>query len=235
MAKTLLNGVNEILKKAESIDSGGAFTSLTDSSRQVWIDTAVQAFNETVDELYDLSGTPQRPNQVSSSNITLASTQVYALASDVARLLPRFGLIDSTNNRIIAIDASPDAYRKLIVQDLDQNDTGLPSIAAIRPTDGKLWLDRAPTSDYNGDVYTYRYEKDLGLSAYDDTVPFGDAVFRAVAEAATERYLKINHREYDARIYLRALSRGASRLSMLPRRTSWGGGVGMNPTDPMEA
>lgn len=233
MAKNLLNGCNEVLKKAENIDSDGELSSLTDSARQVWIDNAVQSLNEVVDELYELPQFPARPSQVTEATIVLATgDQNYALASDLQRILPKFALIDETNNHVIVIDDRPEAYRDLIIRDLEQNDTGTPSVAAIRPTDGQLWLDRAPTAAYNGNTYKYRYEKDLSLSVAADTFPFSDSVFRAVVEAATQKYMKLNHRDYDERTYKSALARAASRLSQFPRRRSWDQPAGVNLTDP---
>ena len=52
MAKTLLDGVNEVLKRVSLIQGDNAIlTDLTDSSRQVYIDVAVQVWNESVDEI----------------------------------------------------------------------------------------------------------------------------------------------------------------------------------------
>lgn len=234
--KTLLNGVNDLLKKTESIDSDGALASLTDSSRQVWIDNAIQSLNETVDRLYLLPSSPQLPNQLAEATITLVTAdQDYALNAAVVRLLPEFGFVDETNNHIIAIDASHDAYRKLILSDLDQDDTGLPSVAAIRPTDGEIWFDRAPTANENGRVYRYRYERDFELTAAADVFPFTDMVYRSVILAATELYMKINHREFNAGFYNAALAQAAARLSQLPRRRSWDNDIGENLTDPFLA
>lgn len=233
--KTLLQGVNALLKKTEQLDADGELEGLTDSARQVWIDGAVQALNETVDELYDLPAAPMRPNQMSEATITLAtSDQDYPLRADLVRLIDSFGLVNEANNHIINIDATADAYRKLVLGDLDQDDTGLASVAAIRPTDGQLWLDRAPTANENGRVYKYRYEKDMGLENAGDLFPFTDPVYRAVIEAATEKYMKIKAREYNRRTYLAALARAASRLSQFPRRESWGrNSAAGHPTDPL--
>lgn len=51
MAKTLLNGVNEVFKRIKLIQGdAAALTSLTDSARQHSIDLAIQIWNEVVDE-----------------------------------------------------------------------------------------------------------------------------------------------------------------------------------------
>jgi len=71
--KDLLNGVNEVLKKTDILDSdSGLLTSLTDSGKQVFIDTAVQVINETLDELYSTAQIT-KPNQLREATITLVA------------------------------------------------------------------------------------------------------------------------------------------------------------------
>src|SRR5690242_2414132 len=98
--KTLLNSVNEILKRVSVIaGDSGALTSLTDSARQVDIDTAVQVVNEGIDELYSTTG-ESLPNQRASSTITLATgTRNYSLQSGLVRL--HWPLIDRTHTQFI--------------------------------------------------------------------------------------------------------------------------------------
>lgn len=232
MAKTLLNGVNEVLKKVDVLDSdSGVLADLSDSGKQNFIDTAVQVLNEVVDELYSLVDRP-KPNQLAESTITLVtSDQDYALASDLVRIRTEFGLIDETNNQVITILES---YRDLILGDLDQNDTGLPTFAAIRPTDGELWLDRSPTSNENGRVYKYRYEKELELSVAADEFPFGNTVFRAIVPAAAELWKLNHHREFSQGLFNGSLGRAARLLSQIPARNSWMPARGPNNiTDPL--
>ncbi len=53
VAKTLLNSVNEVGKRAGWIaGDAGLLTSLTDSGRQSFIDQAIQVINEGIAELY---------------------------------------------------------------------------------------------------------------------------------------------------------------------------------------
>ena len=235
MPKSLLNGVNEVLKKVDILEGDtGLLTSLTDSARQIFIDSAIQALNEVVDELYSISSKP-KPLQLAEANITLVTAdQDYALASDLVTLLPDFGLINTANNHIIEIDDSEDAYRQLKLGDLDQDDTGLPSVAAIRPTDGQLWMDRAPTSAENGRVYTYRYNKELELVVAADTFPFGNTVFRAVVPAAAEIWTRLRRKEFDDAIFSASIGRSARLLTQVPVRDSWRPGRSENITDPFE-
>ena len=62
--KTLLNGVNEVLKKVGILEGDtGLLTTLTDSPRQIFIDTAVQSLNEVNDEVYSVLDKP-KPDQL---------------------------------------------------------------------------------------------------------------------------------------------------------------------------
>lgn len=218
MAKTLLNATNEILKRAAIIaGDAGTLTSLTDSARQVSIDAAVQVVNEGIDELYSTAKLPL-PSKLASSTITLAtSTRNYALAATLVQL--RFPLIDRTNSQFIK--EFPGGYEALLINDLEQDDTGLPYYAAIRPTDGQLYLDRAPTSAENGRVYTYQYDKDTALTLLTDTVPFGDEVFRAMVPAWVQLWKRERRNEFDTALYKMNIGRASRRLRQIPDRDSY--------------
>jgi len=70
---TLLQGVNEVLKKVSVIQGDtGALTTLSDSAKQVFIDPAVQSWNEAVDQLYSISNKP-KPKELVKASITLAT------------------------------------------------------------------------------------------------------------------------------------------------------------------
>lgn len=232
MAKTLIDGVNEVLKKVDVLDSdSGVLADLTDSGKQTFIDTAVQVLNEVVDELYSLAEQP-KPNQLAEDTITLVlDDQDYALADDLVRLRREFGFIDESNNQVITI---LDSYRELIHGDLEQDDTGLPTFGAIRPTDGQLWVDRKPTANEVGRVYKYRYEKELELSVAADTFPFGNTVFRAVIPAAAELWKLYRHREFSQGLFDGSMGRAARLLSRVSPRNSWAPPRGVpNATDPL--
>lgn len=230
---TLLQGVNEVLKKTDVLDSGAELASLTDDARQLFIDTAVQSLNEVLDELYSLARIT-KPNQLAEATITLVATdQDYALNSNLILLRREFHLIDETNDHVIEI-LGDDGYRKLVQGDLGQDDTGLPSMAAIRPTDGELWFDRAPTANEAGRVYKYRYDTDLELTLAADTFPFSETVFRAVVPCAAELYKLHRHLEFSQGLFNRNLARAARYLRKIPPRDTYGKGVdGVNITDPM--
>ena len=217
--KQLLDGVSRVLIKVSEIESRDTLTSLTDSSRQVFIDTAVDAWNETIDELYQLTRHP-RPNAIKTKSVTLVAGQrEYRLHSTLITLRYDFHLIDETNDHIIRL--VEDGYRSILFGDLGQDDTGLPSFATINPENEKLIFDRAPTSADAGRVYKYRFEKDLEMNDATDIFPFTDVVFRALVGAVAEKW-KFEHRESGSLdVYNRFLAQAASRLRQSPLRASW--------------
>lgn len=218
MAKTLLNATNEILKRVGLIaGDSGVLTSLTDSARQVGIDVAVQVVNEGIDELY-ASSNVSKPNAQGESTVTLVtSTRAYTLATDLLRL--RWPMVDKTNTQFLF--QYPGSYNAMLLSDPEQDDTGLPVYAAIRPTDGKLHLDRAPTSVENGRVYTYQYDKDLVLSAAADTVPFKDVVFRAMVPVWVQMWKRERRNEFDGDLFKIDLGRAATLMTQVEPRDSW--------------
>lgn len=233
MAKTLLNGVNEVLKRVGIIQGDTAeLTTLTDSSRQRPIDLSIQAWNEAVDELYSLSNLP-KPNEMVEGTLTLAtSDRDYALATGLTQLY--FPLHDTTNGHYIY--EYDKGYLHLVnSQPFPANENGLPNYAVIRPSDGQLYLDRIPTATENGNQYTYYYDTDLVVSAAADTFPFKDVVFRAMVPAVTEIVNRELRKQYDGEIIEGSLGRASRYLiqkqqkeSYLPTRSY------INPTDPFE-
>ena len=219
MAKTLLNGVNEVLKRTGWIEGdSGALTTLTDSARQHVIDITVQSWNEAIDTLYDESNVP-RPNELAENTITLVTDdRDYALQTDVVQL--RFPLLDETNG--FYISAHPEGYEGIVnSQPIPADFTGLPQLAAIRPTDGQLYMDRIPTSAENGRVYKYRYDKDLELTAAADTMPFSDATFRAMVPAVAQFVRRELKNDFDSGIFNRQIGQASRYLSKRQLRTRW--------------
>ena len=211
MSKTLLNGVNEVLKKAKLIQGdSGSLSSLTDSGRQVWVDTAVQCWNEVVEELYSTTGKPY-PQNLAEATITLVTnTRAYTLASDFNIL--KWPLLDETNGQYI--HEYNGGYIALVnSQPIPADYTGLPIYAAIRPTDGYLYMDHIPTSSENGLIYKYRYLKDISVDAAADIFPFNDAVFRSLVPAVTELFNFYHRKEFSEGMFKSSLGRAARYLS----------------------
>lgn len=220
MAKSLLEAVNEILSEVGFIaGDAGDLTSLTDSSRQRPIDMAVRAVNIGIDELYSATAKPH-PQEQAESTITLATgDRSYALATDLVQL--RWPLIDKTNNQYITEFPGDDPYNDMLIHDPEQDDDGLPFWGAISPVNGELHLDRDPTANENGRVYTYQYDKDLSLSLSTDEVPFRDAVFRSMVYVWVEIWKSEMRREADAGKLRMNLAKAGRFLTNMQPRTSW--------------
>ena len=234
--KTLLNGVNEVLKKTDQLDSdAGVLTSLTDSARQVFIDTAVQVLNEKVDELFSKAEIT-KPEQLKTSTITLVTgIKEYGLHSSLVMLRDEYPLINEANNHVIPI-LGEDGYWQIIIGDLDQDDTGLPSFCAVNPINGRLTFDRTPTAEFDGRQYKYRFDRDLELTDKDDEFPFSNQVFRALIPAAAEQWKFYHQQEFSDGIHRRSMALAAKYLRKLPRRTSWAPRQHPhNETDPFHA
>lgn len=218
MSKTLLDGLNEVLKAVNVIQGdSGLLTTLTDAGRQVYIDAAIRLWNETVDEIYSQVN-ESKPNQMAEATITLATgDRDYDLNASLIRL--HFPLINEANGYLI--EEYGGEYLDMMVEQSSGTYTGRPCQALIRPTDGALYLDRSPTSAENGLVYKYRYDKELVLTAADDEFPFNDAVFRALVPAVAERWKLDQNRTITEGVYRASMGRAARFLIQKPQRNSW--------------
>lgn len=217
---TLLDGVNRVLSRTNVLKGRAALTSLTDSANQVFIDTAIDNWNEAMEEMYELSPFAH-PKMLRSSTITLAeNVREYSLHSSLTKLRFDYHLIDQTNNHTITTKEG--MHRALIFSDIEQDDTGLPHIATINPENGRLFMDRLPTVNDAGKVYTYRYETDLELTDADDQFPFKEAVFRALIPAVAELW-KFEHKKTgNLEIYNVSMAKAAKRLRQAPARSAYG-------------
>jgi hypothetical protein len=217
MTKTLLDATNEILKRV-GIVSGDAvvLTSLTDSARQRAIDVSVQVINEGIDELFSVSN-KSLPLKQAEASITLSlGVRAYDLNAAVVKL--RWPFIDKTNSQFLYQYAG--GYNQMLIDDPEQDDTGLPHYAAVRDTDGKLYLDRAPTAADVARVYTYQYDREVGLDTAADTVPFNDAAFRAMVPAWVQLWKREMRNEFDTDLFKTNVGRAARLItSIQPRRS----------------
>lgn len=219
MAKTLLNGVNAVLKKTNLIaGDAGELASLTDSARQPWIDSIVQLWNEVMEELYSTIDQPM-PQELGEDTITLATnTRDYTLTAFNTLYWP---LLNETTGQMIY--EWKKGYLNLInSQPVPADFTGQPSYGVISPVDRKLYLDRIPTASENGDVYKYRFDKDVSVSLAADTFPFIDTVFRALVPAVAERFNLDQKREFSGGVFNEAIARAARELSGIKPRTRYG-------------
>ena len=240
MAKTLLQGVNDVLKKVGFIaGDSGELASLTNSARQTEIDISVQNFNSVIEELYDLTEVP-RPDEYSTTDITLvADDRDYQLPNDLVQI--RWPLIDRTNG--YTIHPYPGGFDAMRVhQRISSDYTGRPLYGCIRPSDGELYLDRIPQSADAGLVYECAYDKDVSLSSATDTFPFSDACYRQVVLCVAEKWKEErrnagniqSRKTVTMRVYNKHLAQAARFLTKEQKDSNWVGlaKVAPDPTDP---
>lgn len=219
MTKTLLNGVNEVMKRTGWIEGDSdLLTTLTESARQHVIDVIVQVWNEANDTLYDESRVPRTP-ELKSVDITLATgDRDYALPTDMLQL--RWPGLDETLG--FYIHMYPGGYESLrISQQIPSQFQGLPQLAAIIPTTGELYMDRIPTSEENGRIYKFVYDKDQELTLPADTMPYSDAVFRAMVPAVSQLARRDLKNDFDAGIFGTQIGQASRFLSQRQFRERW--------------
>lgn len=207
MAKTLLDAVNETLKRVKVVDTGnvGLLTSLTNISLQHEIDVAVQVINEGMDQLYSY-GQLNMPKSQNESSITLVNgSREYSLATDLVRV--HWPMIDRVNTQYLF--EWTEGYDRLLLLDPQQDYTGLPIWAMISPITGLLHVDRAPTTLEAGRIYFYEYEKDTVLTNATDAVPFTNATFRAMVPVWVQLWKREERGEFDEALYKLNMGRAA--------------------------
>jgi hypothetical protein len=218
MAKTLLTGVNEVLKKVQIVNSNNELTSLTQSAKQIFIDNAVSAWGEAVDQIYSKAKINQ-PNQSEEETITLVEDQrEYDLPCDLVQL--NWPLHNETEGRYI--NKYPGGYTELrnaLVQ--PANYTGQPTSGAISPVDGTLYIDMLPSASEAGDIYRFTYWKDLTITKATDQFPFSDTVFRALVPVVAEVWKFYQHNKYTDGIVKVNYGRAVRALKQEPRDASW--------------
>jgi len=216
MAKTLLQGVNEVLKKTETLTSSNVLLSLTDAGKQVFIDSAIQSWNEAVDDLYSTARTP-KPHHMRVGHIVLAvGVQDYELESDLELIY--WPMHDETFGQYLY---EKDYHTLRTSQSQPDNYTGIPNFAAIHPETGNLYVDRSPNADEADRDYRYHYGVDLELTTATDVFPFSNTVFRAMTEAVAEKWKLIQHNKFEEGIYHAAIGRAARYLGKRPQLSSW--------------
>jgi hypothetical protein len=208
MSHTLLDAVNETLKRVNVIaGNAGLLSSLTSSSLQHNIDISIQVINEGIDELFQ-SSNKSLPLEQKEATITLATgVREYALASDLITLM--WPMIDRVNTQYLWY--YDEGYNNLLLLDPQQAYTGLPIWGVISPITGLLRVDRAPDAQSNGKTYFYEYERNLALAVVTDTVPFNDATFRAMVPCWVQLYKREMRNEFDQALFQQSIGR-ASRF-----------------------
>ena len=217
MAITLLQAVNKVLKRAQIITSDLA--SLTEPAIQSDVDVAVQAWNETIDELNRAGA---YPTSLGEGSFTLvAGTRTYAFASDFSALADdHFGqpvLMNKINGQVIRFyPGGWDGMRRDQLKPADF--TGRPNYWVIDPTTGQIYFDQIPTAAEAGDIYYYIYKKRTNISSASDTFPILDEMIDTLVPAVTQIWSRERKSKFDADVYRQSLSRGAAMIRRQPRR-----------------
>lgn len=218
MAYTFLQKINSSLKEARIIQgTSGELTTFTDSSRQESIDRMIKSWNDAIDELYQI-GTFK--GEVATDTFTLVTgTREYSLASDFEEMTG--DPVEPTNNNVLK--PYPGGWPKMRVDQPDPDDyEGRPRFWTLNEVTGDLRIDTNPTSDENGEVYTYVYEKRINLSAITDTFPFSDDVADALESAAVQLFNRTKKTKFDDVLFQKSLARAAQRINRVKRRTTYG-------------
>lgn len=218
MTKTLLDGVNDVLDRVGIIDSNGELGSLTNQGKQLFIDLAIQIWNETIDDVCNMMGQPH-PGEPLSATITLVEDQrEYDLPSGLVQL--RWPLIDQTHGHYI--HEYPGGYEQMRFDQLLPSEwEGLPMYAAINPVTSKLRMDRAPTSEVAGFEFDMLYDQDLAIDAADDEFPFADSVYRALLPVVAEAWERRKRNDFDVEEHRKQLARALHFANKSNRRTHW--------------
>lgn len=216
--KTLLDGVNEVLKKTAVISNTNLLTGLTDSGKQAFIDLAVQSWGESVDQIYSKSKV-MKPMQGEEDSITLVeNVRSYSLPCDLVQI--RWPLHEETEG--LYIHKYPGGYEELRnIQTQPDNYTGQPSFAAIDPINGDLYLNRIPLAADAGQEFTFFYWKDLSLTLPSDPFPFSDTVFRAMVPVVAELWRYYRNNRFTNEISKVNYGRAVRALKQEPQDTAW--------------
>ena len=193
MAYTLLQVTNRTLRRLNIIKGDvGDITVFTDTGLLHEIDVTLQIWNEAIYALYDLGAIT---GETATGTITLATdTREYSLPSDFEQFsgetyLARV-MVNATDNRKIweyqTFEADTPYHQMFLDQPRPADFTGEPHAWVINTTTNKIRFDHTPTSDENGDVWTFLYDKRLSLTATGDTFPFTDTVVDNLMPAVSD-------------------------------------------------
>ena len=197
MAKTLLQGINQVLKFAGWIKgNSGEITSLTDPQRQVVIDQALQSWNEVIIDLYAEPGV-MLEKEIALGSITLSEgVRAYALPSNLSRLWwPLFN--ETTGAKCTYYEGGFQVlWERQIIETPRE---GRPLWACVRPTDGWLYIDSIPQATDEGYGYSFYYEKILGMTLATEVFPFNDDVYALLVPAVVEKMKMTRDEQSEAR------------------------------------
>ena len=215
MAYTFLQGVNDLLTEAQMIQTD--LTSFTDSARQDYINGAITAWNDAIDNLRQIGVIK---GEAASATLTLVTDQrEYTLAADFEVMVG--DPIDATN--VHRLTELPGGFLKMRTDQPDPSQfTGRPNHWVINPVNGKLRVDTTPTSNENSDAYTYIYEKGIALAAVGDAFPISDQAVDALLDAAVQLFNRRKKTIFDGDAYQLSIAKAAGFASQKALSTSYG-------------
>lgn len=218
---TFLAAVNAVLKRVGVIQgSSGELSSFTDAARQQDVDICLEIWNEIIDELFRVGVLPQ---ETAEGTLTLATSQTsYSFSSDMSItdfVKMASNPFDSTNENILT--EYPGGWRALFMVDRSDRN-GQPRHFAINTSNGNMEIDATPTSDENGDTYTFLYEKSQNLTSTTDTFPFEDDVTRTLYPAVGQAWKRERNGEFDEGLFMFAMARAAHMINPTEQKRRWG-------------
>jgi hypothetical protein len=173
--QTFLQAVNRVLRTSGLIRGDtDPITSFSDVQHGATLQLAMVAIQST---MIDLSAFYTFPKERTSSTITLAtSTRLYSLASDfVGWWMDQPFLYDATQNSKLFEYIGGEQRLALDIPDYQNATTQAGYPTWWYTVDGatmQIGMYAIPTSDYNGRVLTYQYEKDVIPLVEADVMPF---------------------------------------------------------------
>lgn len=213
MSKTLLNAVNDVLRKVGEIrGENRALTSLNSNAKQHLVDLVVDSWNEEIEGLFSILK-KSVPNETQVSNITLVSGhREYDLPSGIVKI--KWPLMDIVNgNSILEFKGGYEALRRS--QPVPGNHQGTPFYACVNPSNGKLYFDTVATDQVSGTVYELFYEKDVSFVVAEDLLPISGPTYRQMVVVVAERIkYDRNKKEFNSKIYRRARANAARLISL---------------------
>lgn len=219
MAKTLLDGVNDVAKKLQIIaGNSGDFTSLTSLPHQHSVDIIIRNWNTGIEDLYSATSVPY-PNELASADITLVTGQrEYDIPSDLITM--RWPLHDITNGEYIHEFKGGYEYLRM-GQQTPNDENGKPLYGAINPSNGRLYFDKIPRAAENGLVYELLYDKDVSLESQNDVFPFNDAVYRPMVDVVAELTRRDIRNRFDGVFHDRRMAQAGKYLRKTTAKKTW--------------
>lgn len=219
MAKTLLQEVNAVLKKARLITGAQtALTTLTVSAMQTDIDNVISSINIC---LLDLCRAGLDINTETQGTITLAlGVREYDVASNYIDMADEVFINETRGFRITPYPGGFHAMR--LEQSIPTSYTGLPQQWAFNTTNNKFRMDNTPTAAEVGLAYNYLYDGSVVMSLATDVFPLRDDAVIAMEDAMLQVFQRHAKKQFDQAAYQISMGRAAQLAAQMPLKTHYG-------------